>query len=97
MGQIQTETIEGLVGGKVWFHYDVTGDVLYLRASAHRNSPAVGEETDDGLLSLRHEVTDEPVGLTVVNWWKRFGRGQFPDSIKELESRIEPWARRVAA
>ena len=46
---------------------------------------------------LREEGTDVPVGLTVVNWWKRFGRGVRPDSIEELQRQIEPWARRVAA
>ena len=41
--------------------------------------------------------SDQPVGLTVVSWWKRFGQGALPDSISEIQRRIEPLARKVAA
>ncbi len=40
---------------------------------------------------------DHPVGLTIVDWWKRFGRGDLPDSLHELNAKIEPWASRIAA
>ncbi len=90
------ETIEGVVGA-VWYHYDVADDVLYLRLEDRRSTPAVGEETDDGFILLREEATDQPVGLTVVNWWKRFGEGELPDSIREIQRRIEPLGKRIAA
>jgi len=32
-----------------------------------------------------------------VSWWKRFGSGPLPDSIRELERHIEPWASKLAA
>ncbi|MGB2823361.1 MAG: DUF2283 domain-containing protein [Phycisphaerae bacterium] len=92
-----TDTIEGVVDGSMWFHYDLANDVLYMRLASRREASAVGEETPDGVVLLRDAETGEPVGLTVVNWWKRFGQGQLPDSITELQRLIEPWAKRVAA
>lgn len=92
-----TDTIEGLVDDTLWFHYDITNDVLYVRMASHRGSPSVGEETPDGFILLRSTENGEPFGLTVVNWWKRFGQGPLPDSIAQLQRLIEPWARRVNA
>jgi hypothetical protein len=94
---VMTDTLEGTVDGVLWYHYDIANDVLYLRLAAQRETPTVSEETPDGLLLLRSQADDQIVGLTVVNWWKRFGTGSLPDSIKELERNIEPWAKRVAA
>lgn len=90
------ETIEGTLG-VVRFHYDVCGDVLYLRLSSAAASEPVGEETDDGLIILRDQTTDQPVGLTIVNWWERFGKGGLPDSMGELNQHIEKAAQRLAA
>jgi len=36
------------------------------------------------------------IGITVVSWWKRFGKGSFPDSLREVKASIEPWAQRAA-
>ena len=94
---IVTETLEGSIDRTIWYHYDVANDVLYLRLLSARDTPTVAEETDDGLLLLRCESADQVVGLTVVNWWKRFGNGRPTDSIRELERSIEPWAARLAA
>ncbi|MHC5008996.1 MAG: DUF2283 domain-containing protein [Planctomycetota bacterium] len=94
---IVTETLEGSIDRTIWYHYDVANDVLYLRLLSARDTPTVAEETDDGLLLLRCESDDRIVGLTVVNWWKRFGNGRRTDSIRELERSIEPWAARLAA
>ena len=94
---VVTETLEGTIDGTLWYHYDIVNDVLYLRLASHRETATVSEETPDGFLLLRREDNDEVVGLTVVNWWKRFGQGALPDSIKELQRHIEPWARKVAA
>jgi hypothetical protein len=90
------ETIEGVVG-TVWYHYDVADDVLYLRLRSRRDTATVGEETDDGFILLRDEKTNQPVGLTVVNWWKRFGVGELPDSIREIQRHIEPLGERIGA
>lgn len=91
------ETLEGTVGGALWYHYDASGDVLYLRLGAHRDTTAVGEETDDGFILLRDAAGGQVIGLTVVNWWKRFGQGALPDSLREIHARIEPWGQKLAA
>lgn len=90
-----TESIEGSAG-PIWYHYDLSNDVLYLRAASHRDTPAHGEETDDGFILLRASADDRVVGMTVVNWWKRFGQGELPDSMSHIAARIDPWAKRAA-
>ena len=70
---VKVDTIEGTVDDVLWYHYDLAGDVLYLRLSADRDAPTYAEESDDGFLLLRREDADDVVGITVVNWWKRFG------------------------
>jgi hypothetical protein len=94
---VKVDTIEGIVDDVLWCHYDITDDVLYLRLTEHRQAPAYSEETDDGLLMVRRQDNDQVVGMTVVNWWRRFGSGPLPDSIQELERAIEPWAQKLAA
>ena len=94
---VKVDTIEGTVGDVLWCHYDLANDVLYLRLTAHRDAKTYAEETADGFLQLRREDDDTVVGLTVVNWWKRYGQGALPDSIRELEQAIEPWAKKLAA
>jgi hypothetical protein len=94
---VTVDTIEGTVDGVLWCHYDLTNDVLYLRLAAERDTPTFAEETDDGFLLTRSQATRKVVGMTVVNWWKRFGTGRVPDSIRQLAKAIEPWAKRVAA
>lgn len=99
MGKI--DTIEGTVNEILWYHCDLANDVLYLRLAAHHDTPTYAEETKDGFLVFRAEQGDHVVGMTVINWWKRFGCGEFPDSLRNIEQVIEqviePWARRLAA
>ena len=94
---VAIDTIEGLINGVFWFHYSVGDDVLYLRLASSRHTDTLGEETDDGFILLRTEGTEQPVGVTIVNWWKRFGQGDLPDSLSAIEERIEPWAAKIAA
>lgn len=94
---VTTDTLEGTIDDTLWFHYDVLDDVLYLRKATERETPTVAEEDERGLIILRRESDDRVVGLTVVNWWKRFGEGVLPDSLRQLEQCIEPWAARLAA
>ena len=97
---VNTDAVEGTIGegaASLWFHYDVTSDVLYLRLAAERDTETLAEESDEGFVVLRRSSDDKPVGLTVVSWWKRFGSGARPDSFSQLERAIEPWADRVAA
>jgi len=91
------ETLEGVLNQTLWFHYDVTNDVLYLRLMSKRMADTYGEETSDGFILLREVDTDAPAGITIVNWWKRFGHGNLPDSLTEIQRQIEPWGAKLAA
>lgn len=93
---VKVDAIEGVVDDALWLHYDMQGDVLYLRLVQDRDAITYSEETEDGMLRVRREDNDAVAGLTVVNWWKRFGRGALPDSIQALENAIAPWAKRLA-
>lgn len=93
---VKVDTIEGVVDDTLWLHYDMEGDVLYLRLVSDRDAATYSEETEDGILRVRREDNDAVAGLTVINWWKRFGQGTLPDSIHALEDAIAPWAERLA-
>ena len=94
---VTTDAIEGVVDKVFRFHYDLFGDILYIRLLSGEGVQTIGELTDEGDILLREEGTNRAVGLTVVSWWKRFGQGTLPDSISEISRRIEPLARRFAA
>jgi hypothetical protein len=86
------EALEGTVD-RFWFHYDLRNDLLYVRLLAARDVESHGEESADGLIILRSMADDSVVGVTAVNWWKRFAPGAMPDSMSEFVGRIEPWVR----
>ncbi len=92
-----TLSIAGVVDERVSFHYDPAAEVPYLRLVDHLESPAIGEDTHDDLVLLRHEDTDAVIGMDVISWWKRFGQGASPDSLREVECRLEPMAQRLLA
>ena len=94
---VTTDTIEGIIDGTTHFHYDVTADVLYLRLLSSEGNHTIGDLNDDGDIVLLDQSTHAPVGLTIINWWKRFGEGDLPDSIELLQRQIEPLAAKVAA
>lgn len=90
---VVVEALEGSAGS-LWFHYDLRNDVLYLRLLARWDDEVYGEESDEGLIVLHSSRDDAVGGMTIVNWWKRFGQGQLPDSMSQVVARIEPWAKR---
>jgi hypothetical protein len=92
-----TDTIEGTINDTVSYHYDVFADVLYLRLVSDMETDSLGEPTDAGDIELHAEADGRLIGLTVISWWKRFGHGSLPDSLRELVARVEPWAGKVAA
>lgn len=94
---VTTDTLDGIIDGVTHFHYDVTADVLYLRLLEAEGRPTVGDLNDDGDIVLLDESTEATVGLTIINWWKRFGTGDLPDSIEQIQGHIEPLAAKVAA
>jgi len=74
-------TIEGVSG--VWdYHYDVTGDVLYVALASKVAEPAFGEETDEGYILFRSMTDDTVVGMTVVHFLRRFGLGARGDLMR---------------
>jgi hypothetical protein len=94
---VKTDALEGIVDETLRFHYDIFADVLYLRLLRAEDISTYGDLTDDGDILLRDEKSDQPVGLTIISWWKRFGQGLLPDSIVEIQKRIEPLAKKIAA
>ena len=87
------DTVAGTVDNAVTYHYDVGNDVLYLRRTDHpADAETLGEETDGGLIELREEETGELVGVTVVNWWKRYGDTSGVDSLRALRTGVERMA-----
>ena len=92
-----TLTLQGVPDDGVSFHCDMTADVLYLRLADRLDSPAIGEDTADDLVLFRDEGTDEVIGLDVISWWKRFGDGAAPDSLREVQRKLVPLADRLIA
>lgn len=94
---VATDSIEGTIDNVLWFHYDIDNDTLYLRLASARSVPTYADEQPDGAMLLRTQNTDTPVGLTIINWWKQHGQGRLPDSLRDIENTIEPFARTLAA
>lgn len=87
------ETIEEVIED-VWYRYDIADDVLCLRHASERDTASLAEETPDGFLVLRSERDERVIGLTIPNWWNRFGASELPGSMQKIQRRIEPWARK---
>ena len=91
------DTIEGKLPTGVTFHYDVGNDVLYLQLGSEADADTYGDEEEPGLILLRRVSDDKPVGLTIPDWWSRFGDGSLPNSLAAITRHIEPHARSLAA
>jgi hypothetical protein len=94
---VTTDTLEGVIDGTLRYHYDVQADVLYLKLVSAEETETYADTTDDGDLLLLDEKSDKPVGLTIISWWKRFGQGTLPDSLREIQQHIEPLGGQIAA
>lgn len=94
---IETNTIEGTIDSTLWFHYDLTADVLYLRKTDSRGVATYADEQPDGTLLLRRQDNDAVAGLTVLDWWNTHGSGTLPDSLSGIERSIEPIIQKLAA
>lgn len=93
---VTTDSLDGTIISTISYHYDIADDVLYLRLVSDRDTQALGEETDDGRIELRAEQTGDLIGITIVRWWKRLGTGPLPDSLRQIERHLEPWARELS-
>ncbi|HYL64002.1 MAG TPA: DUF2283 domain-containing protein [Candidatus Methylomirabilis sp.] len=56
--------------GLLKINYDPQGDVLYCSFGEPRE--AIGVETDEGIILRQDPETDDVVGITVVDFSKRF-------------------------
>ncbi|HLK56274.1 MAG TPA: hypothetical protein VKU00_06905 [Chthonomonadaceae bacterium] len=93
MAAICIDTIEGVVDDTLFFHFDLSNDVLYIRRNSTRNQTVYGEETTEGFTLLRTE-DDEVAGLTIVNYWQRFGAGEVQKvTLQDLQQRVEQWTQ----
>lgn len=69
---VEVDTLQGVLDGNIWFHLDLSNDVLYLRDQATRNVALIGEESPEGYTVLRTQ-DGHLAGMTIVNYWRRFG------------------------
>ena len=84
--------IQGSVENGLRFHLDAENDVLYLIRPEYVGQPTYGEETPEGFTLLRADNGTE-AGLTVVNYWRDFGKGPVESaSIRLITERIGEWA-----
>jgi hypothetical protein len=91
---VEIDTLQGTLDESVWFHLDLTNDVLYLRNEATRGSQVFGEETPDGFTVLRTD-NGSLAGMTIVNYWRRFGSGELSSaSIRKVRDRVAGWAQK---
>jgi len=89
---IVIDTLQGTLGESIWYHLDLSNDVLYLRQESSRNEPVFGEETSEGFTLLRTDNGDF-AGMTVVNYWRRFGYCEVcTASIHTVKERVAAWA-----
>ena len=83
------ETIEGVAGDALFYHYDVRNDVLYLRLVSHRDDEVYGDEDATGTHVMRLIETDQVVGLTVVGYWRLHGSGDEPLARPDWQQAVE--------
>ena len=94
---VTVDAIEGIVDNALWYHFDVSNDVLYLQLLATREQETFGEETSDGLILLR-TTDDQVAGMTIISWWKRFGKGNIGKvTLDSLQNQVANMAHRLAA
>ena len=91
------DAIEGTVNDTLWYHFDVSNDVLYLQLLSKREQELFGEETPDGFILFRTE-DDALAGMTILSWWKRFGKGKIEKvTLSGLQTQVAEMAQKLAA
>jgi hypothetical protein len=96
------DTIEGIWQGRLSYHYDRFADVLYVAHVDDVAEEAYGEEDEQGFHVMRSLADNRLVGLTVLSFWRRYGRGEMAglsaaDLERTLESTVGALAPRLAA
>ena len=89
---VELDTVHGTLDSLVWFHLDLSNDVLYLRDSRSRNERVFGEETPEGFTLLRKE-DGKVAGVTVVCFWEQYGHGDIKRAtLDSLRDEVARWA-----
>jgi hypothetical protein len=92
------DALQGIIGGAIKFHLDLTSDILYLRLLKEADTAAYSEETDDGHILVRDLKTDEVIGMTILGYWERFGHKALPEvSLEELRAMVQEVAAPLVA
>jgi len=92
------DAVQGVVGGAIKFHFDLTSDILYLRLLEQAETPAYSEETKDGYFLVRALDTDAVIGMTILGYWEHFGRKALPElSLEELQAMVQEAAGLLSA
>ena len=91
---LDLDTIQGALPDNLWFHLDVSNDVLYLRKAETRNDIVYGEETDEGFTLLRTD-SGQYAGMTVADYWRGYGQGNIESATFGLIcTQVSDWASR---
>src|ERR1041385_1089768 len=89
---VEIDTLQGVLDDRVWFHLDLTNDVLYLRSQTTRNARVFGEDTPEGFTVPRTN-NGEFTGMTVVNYWRQFGSDNLDAAtFQTVKERVSAWA-----
>lgn len=95
--EITIDAVEGVVENNLWYHFDVSNDILYLQLLPKRDQEMFGEETSEGLILLR-TADDQIAGMTIISWWKRFGKGKIGNvTLHSLQTQVANMAHKIAA
>ncbi|MBI2302209.1 MAG: hypothetical protein HYU66_25180 [Armatimonadetes bacterium] len=90
-------TLEGVHQNVLRYHYDLSGDVLYLRLLGTLDEEVHGEEDDNGFHILRSYDTERVVGVTIVGYWRRFGNAPVVPDAAALAAVLEQAAAQLGA
>ena len=96
------DTIEGVWQDSLRYHYDVTGDVLYLRLISRLEDEVYAEEDENGVFVLRSLGDDSIVGMKIVGYWRQYGAegstlGELADWQQRLDDSVATVGRKLLA
>ena len=82
---VTVDTVEGRIDGdRISWHYDVFAAVMYVRLEADRDTPAVGDFDDHGVIHRRDEATGRLIGRTALGRRRLAERPGEADSLSGL-------------
>ena len=88
------DTVQGRLPSGAIFHLDADNDVLYVWKDESSRCSTFGEETPEGYTAF-HGDSNELVGVTVVHFWRDFGRGSLEGApLSEIKEVLSSWTAR---